>query len=66
MKPLEARANREALVDSALVLRDMRQLIRQAIEAIDRESYVTARALLKQALDETPGPQQWRKREIGL
>jgi hypothetical protein len=62
MNPLEARANREALVDSALVLRDMRQLIRQAIEAIDRESYVTARALLKQALDEMPWPQRRRER----
>ena len=52
-----------ALVDAALLVRDLQTYIRQAIEAIDHKSYGTARALLKQALDEMPSAQRRRERE---
>jgi hypothetical protein len=59
----EDTAYEQALVDSALVIRDMKQLIRQAIEAIDRRSYDFARRRLREALDEMSGPQTRRERE---
>lgn len=54
--------NAKALLDSALVVRDLKLAIRQAIDAIDRKSVETARQVLKQALDETPWPQRRRER----
>ena len=35
--------NAQALIDTALVVRDLKTAIRPAIEAIDRKSYATAR-----------------------
>jgi RNA polymerase-interacting CarD/CdnL/TRCF family regulator len=54
--------NAKALLDNALMLRDLQTAIRQAIEAVDRKSYETARQILKQALDESPWPQTRRER----
>lgn len=54
--------NAKALIDTALVVRDLQNAIHQAIEAIDRKSYETARVTLKQALDEMPHPQRNRER----
>ena len=54
--------NAKALIDSALMVRDLKTAIREAIEAIDRKSYETARSQLKQALDEMPTPQRRRER----
>lgn len=54
--------NAEALINSQLIVRDLKTAIRQAIEAIDRKSYLTARITLKQALDEMPWPQRRRER----
>lgn len=54
--------NAKALVDTSLVMRDLETAIRQAIEAIDRKSYGTARIALKQALDEMPWQQRRRER----
>jgi hypothetical protein len=54
--------NAKALISSELVVRDLKTAIRQAIEAIDRKSYETARITLKQALDEMPWPQRRRER----
>ena len=53
--------NAKALIDTALTVRDLKTAIREAVEAIDRKSYETARLTLKQALDESPWPE--RKRE---
>ena len=39
--------NAQALIDTALVVRDLKTAIRAAIEAIDRKSYETARQELK-------------------
>ena len=55
--------NAQALIDTALVVRDLKTAIRQAIAAIDRKSYETARQELKQALDEMPVEQRRRERE---
>ena len=52
--------NATALIDSELMVRDLKTAIGLAIEAIDRKSYATARAALKQALDEMPWPQRKR------
>lgn len=51
-----------ALLDTALLVRDLKTAIRQAIEAIERKSYETARRELKQALDEMPISQRRRER----
>ena len=48
--------NARELIETALIVRDLKTAIRQAIEAIDRKSYETARLQLKQALDEMPIP----------
>jgi len=55
--------NAQALIDTALVVRDLKTAIRAAIAAIDRKSYETARQELKQALDEMPVEQRRRERE---
>ena len=55
--------NAQALIDTALVVRDLKTSIRLAIAAIDRKSYETARLELKQALDEMPIAQRRRERE---
>ena len=54
--------NATALIESELLVRDLKTAIGLAIEAIDRKSYATASAALKQALDEVPWPQQRRER----
>jgi ribosomal protein L22 len=54
--------NEKALVESAMLVRDLQTGIRDAIEAIDRKSYQTARQILMQALDEPPWPQRRRER----
>lgn len=54
----------KALLDTALLVRDLKTSIRQAIDAIDRKSYETARRELKQALDEMPAPQRRRERNL--
>ena len=54
--------NAKELIETALMVRDLKTAIRQAIEAIDRKSYETARQELKQALDESPIPQRRRER----
>lgn len=54
--------NAKALVESALVVRDLKAAIRQALAAIERKSFETARLMLKQALDEMPWPQRRRER----
>jgi len=54
--------NAQALIDTALVVRDLKTAIKAAIAAIDRKSYETARQELKQALDEMPIPQRRRER----
>ena len=55
--------NARELIDTALMVRDLKTAIRQAIAAIDRKSYETARQELKQALDEMPTPQRRRERD---
>jgi len=55
--------NAQALIDTALVVRDLKTAIRAAIAAIDRKSYETARQELKAALDEMPVEQRRRERE---
>jgi hypothetical protein len=55
--------NAKALIDTALVVRDLKSAIRSAIAAIDRKSYETALQKLKEALDEMPVPQRRRERE---
>jgi RNA polymerase-interacting CarD/CdnL/TRCF family regulator len=62
----EARAcaAEQTLVDTALVVRDLQTAIHEAIEAIERKSYETARRRLKQALDEMPMWQRRREREL--
>ena len=55
--------NAQALIDTALVVRDLKTAIRAAIAAIDRKSYETARQELKQALDEMPVEQRRRERD---
>ena len=55
--------NAQALIDTALMVRDLKTTIRAAIAAIDRKSYETARQDLKQALDEMPVAQRRRERE---
>jgi hypothetical protein len=55
--------NAKALIDTALLVRDLKTAIRAAIEAIDRKSYETARQELKAALDEMPTSQRRRERE---
>jgi hypothetical protein len=52
----------KALIDGELIVRDLKAAIRQAIEAIDRKRFEAARVVLKQALDETPGPKPDRER----
>jgi mannitol/fructose-specific phosphotransferase system IIA component (Ntr-type) len=54
--------NAKALIETLLQVRDLKTAIRQAIEAIDRKSYATARQELKQALDEMPTAQRRRER----
>ena len=54
--------NAQALIETLLEVRDLKTAIRQAIDAIDRKSYETARQELKQALDESPIPQRRRER----
>lgn len=54
--------NAKALIDAALLVRDLKTAIRQAIISIDRESYETARRELKEALDEMPSSQRRRER----
>ncbi len=48
----EGELNAEALLESALLIRDLRTAMREAISAIDRKSYERARLHLVQALDE--------------
>lgn len=55
--------NARALLDSALKVRDLQTAIREAVEAIDRRSYETARQVLKQSLDENPWPERRRERK---
>ena len=55
--------NAKALIDTALLVRDLKTAIRAAIEAIDRKSYETARQELKAALDEMPVAQRRRERD---
>jgi hypothetical protein len=55
--------NAKALIDTALLVRDLKTAIRQAIAAIDRKSYETARQELKAALDEMPVAQTRHERE---
>ena len=52
--------NATALIESELLVRDLRTNIAQAIDLIDRKRYGLARSALKQALDEMPGPQRKR------
>jgi len=54
--------NAKALIDAALLVRDLQTSIRAAIAAIDRKSYETARQELKAALDEMPTAQRRRER----
>jgi hypothetical protein len=54
--------NAKLLLETALLVRDLKTAIRQAIEAIDRKSYETARRELKEALDEMPISQRRRER----
>ena len=54
--------NARELIETALIVRDLKTAIRAAIEAIDRKSYETARQELKQALDEMPVEQRRRER----
>jgi hypothetical protein len=54
--------NAKALIETALLVRDLKTAIRQAIESIDRKSYETARRELKEALDEMPVSQRRRER----
>ena len=55
--------NAQALIDTALVVRDLKTAIRAALEALNRGNYATARMELKQALDEMPVAQRRRERE---
>ena len=55
--------NAKALIASELMVRDLKTAIREAIQAIDRRSYESARVTLKQALYEMPWPQRKRERE---
>jgi uncharacterized membrane protein YccC len=54
--------NARLLLETALLVRDLKTAIRQAIESIDRKRYETARTQLKQALDEMPTSQRRRER----
>jgi RNA polymerase-interacting CarD/CdnL/TRCF family regulator len=54
--------NAKELIETALLVRDLKTAIREAIESIDRKSYETARTQLKQALDEMPTSQRRRER----
>lgn len=53
--------NAEALIDSALLVRDLQAAIRHALAAIERKNYENAWQMLKQALDENPWPNQRRR-----
>jgi Tfp pilus assembly protein PilF len=55
--------NAQALIDTALLVRDLKTAIRAALEALNRGNYATARMELKQALDEMPVAQRRRERE---
>jgi hypothetical protein len=55
--------NARELIETALVVRDLKSAIRTAIEAIDRKSYETALRKLKEALDEMPTAQRRRERD---
>jgi hypothetical protein len=55
--------NAQALIDTALVVRDLRASIRAALFALERGHYASARKELKQALDEMPVEQRRRERE---
>jgi hypothetical protein len=55
--------NAQELIETALMVRDLKTAIRSAIAAIDRKSYETARQELKAALDEMPVAQRRRERE---
>jgi hypothetical protein len=55
--------NARELIETALLVRDLKTSIRQAIEAIDHKSYETARQGLKAALDEMPVSQRRRERD---
>ena len=63
---MDAERSREfdtrALIESELLVRDLKIAIRAAIEQIDRRSYVRAKQELLQALDENPWPQRYRNR----
>jgi hypothetical protein len=50
------------LLETALMVRDLKVAIRQAIVSIDRGRYETARRELKEALDEMPTSQRRRER----
>jgi hypothetical protein len=54
--------NAKLLLETALMVRDLKAAIRQAIVSIDRKSYETARRELKEALDEMPTSQRRRER----
>jgi hypothetical protein len=54
--------NAKLLLETALMVRDLKAAIRQAIVSIDRKSYETARRELKEALDEMPTAQRRRER----
>jgi RNA polymerase-interacting CarD/CdnL/TRCF family regulator len=54
--------NARELIETALLVRDLKTAIRASIEAIDRKSYETAHQILKQALDEMPVSQRRRER----
>jgi Tfp pilus assembly protein PilF len=55
--------NARELIETALMVRDLKTAIRAALEALNRGNYATARMELKQALDEMPVAQRRRERE---
>jgi hypothetical protein len=57
-------AAESALIAEALLVRDMRAAIREAIRALNRNDPQAARVVLKQAIDEMPWPQRNREREL--
>lgn len=58
----ESEVMRLALLDCALLVRDLQSSIRSAISAIDRKSFETARRELLHALDEMAVAQRRRER----
>jgi phosphoenolpyruvate synthase/pyruvate phosphate dikinase len=55
--------NARELIETALLVRDLKTAIRAALEALNCGNYATARMELKQALDEMPVAQRRRERD---